>query len=157
MLDGLFRTAYFYFAELAEGSREPLLMPFISEMTGSAAVIVGFYLVIFPLARRFPLRGPRWLRRVPTHVLGLLVYSALKTLLMWGLRIVLWPMAGFGSYDYGVMRFRFPMEGANDILTYALLVGISGRWNRCTGDACTRTMASAEPWTREARAHPQTW
>ncbi len=128
MVEGLFRTAYFYLNELAEGSPVPLRAPLVNELTGSVAVIVGFYAIVLPMARRYPLYGGRWKAHVPAHVLGLLVFSALKTLTMWGLRLPLWSLAGLGSYDYGVMVYRFPMEAANDVFGYFIFVGIVQFW-----------------------------
>ena len=129
MVEGLFRTAYFYLNELAEGSPVPLRAPLISELTGSVAVIVGFYAIVLPMARRYPLWGSGWRAHLPAHVLGLLVYSVLKTLTMWGARLPLWPLAGLGSYEYGVMLYRFPMEAANDVFAYFLFVGIVQFWD----------------------------
>jgi two-component system LytT family sensor kinase len=130
VVDGLFRTAYFYFGALADGARHAsFLSPLIAEMSGSVAVAILFFTIILPAARRFPLRGPHWRRFILPHVAGLLVYSALKTLIMWGLRIPLWPLAGLGRYDYGLVLYRFPMEGAKDVLSYALMVGAIHFWD----------------------------
>jgi two-component system LytT family sensor kinase len=129
LVEGLFRTAYFYLNELAEGTPVPLRGPLISELTGSVGVIVGFYAIILPAARRFPLWGSMWKPHLPLHVLALLDFSALKTLTMWGLRIPLWYAAGLGSYDYGAMLYRFPMEAANDVFGYFLFVGIVQFWD----------------------------
>jgi LytS/YehU family sensor histidine kinase len=32
------------------------------------------------------------------------------------------PLAGLGHYDYGIMRFRYPMEFSNDLLSYTVIV-----------------------------------
>jgi signal transduction histidine kinase len=129
MVEGLLRTAYFYLNELAEGVDVPLRAPLVNELTGSVAVIVGFFAVVLPASRRFPLWGARWRVHLPVHLVGLVVFSALKTLLMWGLRLPLWPILGLGSYDYGVMAYRFPMEAANDVLGYFVFVGIVQLWD----------------------------
>lgn len=129
LVDGLLRTAYFYFGELAEGGQASLMEPLIAEMTGSAAVVVCLYTLVVPVARRFPLFGARWRRHLPAHLLALFVVSALKTLLMWWMRILLWPLAGLGEYDYGVLRYRFPMEAGKDVLFYFILVGAVQLWD----------------------------
>lgn len=129
LVDGLLRTAYFYLGGLAEGGRPPLRAPFINEMTGSAAVIVVFFLFVLPASRRFPLFGRGWVRRLPPHLLAFLAFSALKTLLQWGLRTLLRPLLGLGPYDYGDMGVRFFMEGANDVVLYVLLIGAVQLWD----------------------------
>lgn len=129
LVDGLLRTAYFYLGDLAEGGRPPLRAPLINEMTGSAAVIVVFFLVVLPASRRFPLFGRGWVRRLPPHLLAFLAFSTLKTLLQWGLRTLLRPLMGLGPYDYGDMGVRFLMEGAKDVLFYVLLIGAVQLWD----------------------------
>ncbi len=129
LVDGLFRTAYFYLGERSGGNFVPLRKPLIAELTGSVAVIVGFFAVVLPMARRWPLWGSLWRRRLPVHLAGLVTYSALKTLLMWWLRIPLWSLAGLGQYDYGNLAYRFPMEGAKDVFFYVSMVGVVQFWD----------------------------
>jgi len=124
IVDGLLRFGYFWFEELARHSGTPILEPFINEMTGSAAMI----LVFFPLVaffRGFPWRRDHALTVIPVWLAGFVAYSALKTLFLWGTRAALYPLAGLGTFDYGDMLFRFPMEAFNDVLSYALFgVGV---------------------------------
>jgi two-component system LytT family sensor kinase len=109
VLFGLLLFAYRYLAILAARGSLPPLAPFIDELTG--AFVGG--LLFFParrLVRRFPLARTGWLRRLPVYVLALLVLGPLATTLMWGLRSLVYPLAGLGSYDYGVMPLRYFME-----------------------------------------------
>ena len=131
VVDGLLRTSYFYFGALAEGEghKRSLIAALVPEMTGSLAVVILFFPLILPMARRFPLWGARWKQNLAPHLGGLLLYSVLKTLLMWGLRIPLWPLAGLGTFDYGALVYRFPMEGSNDVLAYILMVGAVQFWD----------------------------
>ncbi|MBD5654103.1 MAG: histidine kinase, partial [Candidatus Eremiobacteraeota bacterium] len=46
-----------------------------------------------------------------------------KTTLMSVSRAVIFPLAGLGHYDYGVMLYRYPMEAAKDVITFALIYG----------------------------------
>ncbi len=140
--DGLFRTAYFYFGALAEGDQEKFLAPFIAEMSASVVVAALFFAFVLPMARRFPLWG-RWRQNLLPNLVGLVVYSLAKTLLMWALRMPLWRLAGLGAYDYGDVLYRFPMEGSNDILFYVLMVGAVQFWDEWT--------ARQERALREAR------
>ena len=79
--------------------------------------------VIFFTARRFPITRQTWKTAVPIALAGACVYSALHTTLMWLSRLALYPAAGQGSYDYGDMLFRYPMEASNDLITYATITG----------------------------------
>jgi two-component system, LytTR family, sensor kinase len=136
VVDGLLRTGYFHFGARARGLGLPFLDSLISELTGSLAAAVVFFLVALPAARRWPLRGPRLARHLAAHAIGLLVFSTTKTLLMWGTRSVLFPIAGLGAYEYGAMSYRFTMEFSNDVVVYALFVAGVHAWDawRATRD-----------------------
>lgn len=106
---GLLLFAYRYLGVLASGDSEPYLEKLIDEMTG--ALVGG--LLFFPvreLVRRVPLAGDAWRRRLPIYGAVLPLFGATATTLMWGLRSVLYPLAGLGPYDYGVMPLRYFME-----------------------------------------------
>lgn len=120
LADGILRTLYFYLGDRATGSPTSFVDTLVSETTGSLASAMVFFAVVLPFARRWRVDGRNWTRRVPVHVAGLLVYSVVKTFLMWVMRLALFPLAGLGAYDYGRLIFRFPMEGANDVLGYVM-------------------------------------
>jgi len=106
---GLLLFLYHYLAVLAAGKMENPLNPFISELTG--ALVGG--LLFFPiraLVRRWPLTRAGWPRRLPVYLLALPAAGAIATTMMWGLRSILYPLAGLGAYDYGVMPLRYLME-----------------------------------------------
>ncbi|MEZ4423410.1 MAG: histidine kinase [Gemmatimonadota bacterium] len=124
LLESITRTAYFHFGARATGSGRPFLDTLISETTGSAGLIAMFVVVIVPLTRRWPLRRDGWAAALPRYAAGFLVYTVGKTCTMWALRALLFPLAGLGFYDYGALADRFVMEGANDVLGFALLVAL---------------------------------
>jgi two-component system, LytTR family, sensor kinase len=106
---GLLLFAYHYLEVLASRGSEPTLEPPPNELTG--ALVAG--VLFFPargLVRRLPLTRSTWPRRVPVYVLAILILGPLATTLMWGLRSLLYPLAGLGQYDYGVMPLRYFME-----------------------------------------------
>jgi two-component system LytT family sensor kinase len=106
---GLLLFLYHYLESVAVGQPETPLAPFIRELTG--AFVGG--LLFFPirwLVRRLPLASARWPRRLPVYLLAVLVCGGAATTLMWGLRSILFPLAGLGAYDYGVMPLRYLME-----------------------------------------------
>jgi len=106
---GLLLFAYHYLEVLASRGSRPMMEPFINELTGA---LVGGVL-FFPakrLVRLLPLTRSNLARRLPLYLLAVLVLGPLATTLMWGARSILYPLAGLGSYDYGVMPMRYFME-----------------------------------------------
>jgi two-component system LytT family sensor kinase len=108
-LFGILLFLYHYLAALASRQPQAPLAPFIEELTGALAGGLLFFPIRW-LVRRLPLASPRWPRRLPVHLLAVVVFGAAATTLMWGLRSVLFPLAGLGAYDYGVMPLRYLME-----------------------------------------------
>lgn len=121
---GLLNFTYFYLDDVTRGVDSPILEPFIEEMTSSFGVAALVPLVVW-MAFRFPLDRSGRLSRVPIHLLGLAVFSASHTLWNWGSRVVLFPLAGFGAYDYGAMPVRFFMEFPSDVIIYALVLTLA--------------------------------
>jgi signal transduction histidine kinase len=120
-LFGLLLFLYHYLAALAAREPRTPLAPFIEELTG--AFVGG--LVFFPirwLVRRLPLTARDWPRRLPVYLLSLPVFGCAATTLMWGLRSALFPLAGLGSYDYGVMPLRYLMEFPLQVIWIGILV-----------------------------------
>ena len=120
-LFGLLLFLYHYLAALAARQPQTPLAPFIEELTG--AFVGG--LLFFPirrLARRLPLTARDWPRRLPVYLLSLPVFGFAATTLMWGLRSALFPLAGLGSYDYGVMPLRYLMELPMQVIWIGVLV-----------------------------------
>ena len=120
---GLLRFSYLYLDDVVRDHPGTFLARLIEESTGAYAALLLFGGVVW-LFLRFPLDRPGWRRRVPVHVLGVLVYSAVHTSMLWGSRVVLFPLAGLGPYDYGRMPTRYAMELANDVITYAVYVSV---------------------------------
>jgi len=103
--------------EFAERSRLPWKYPFLWEMTGAYAVLVLLPGLLW-FMRRYPIERRDLWRRVPLHLSAFVVYTCAHTLLMWGSRTVLYRLLGWGEYDYGVMSYRFLMEGGKQVFTY---------------------------------------
>ena len=45
-------------------------------------------------------------------------------------RQTLFPLFGLGSYDYGILFYRYPMEAANDLVNFAFLWSLIYFWDR---------------------------
>jgi len=110
---GLLFFLYHYLEVLTQGETQNPLRPFISELTGA----LGAGLLFFPvraLVRKLPLTragGPRRLSvYLAVYLAALAAAGAAATTFMWGLRSILYPLAGLGAYDYGVMPLRYLME-----------------------------------------------
>jgi two-component system, LytTR family, sensor kinase len=106
---GLLEFSYHYLSVLASRQTQPILESLINEMTG--ALMVGLlFLPLRVFARRWPMTRRQWPRRLPAYILALLLFAGCATSGMWGLRVLLYPLAGLGAFDYGVMPLRYAME-----------------------------------------------
>lgn len=126
---GLSRFAYLWLDDLARAHAPRTLPLLIEELTGAYAGALVFVLLVW-LVPRYPLARETWRRRLPPYGLLVLLLGAAHTTLMWVSRTLLFPLAGLGAYDYGIMRFRYPMEFAiqapNIVVWMVLLHG--WRW-----------------------------
>lgn len=154
-LFGLLRFGYFYFGELAEGNDVEVLPVLINELTGAASSVLVFFLLI-PFVRRFPLtRRPAEFRtRIPLHLLAMIGASVIMTTFMWLSRSALYPLAGLGSFDYGKIALRYPMEAFNHVFSYIMLAGAIQVWSMYE-EAREREIASARLEARLSEARLQ--
>lgn len=122
-LAGLLSAGIVVTADLAEGHRANLAKAVVTELTGAWTILLAL-LPALPFMRRRPVEGPRWPARFFLHTGLSLAVGATHTLLMWGVRSALFPLLGWGPYDYGDMRFRFPMEYLKQAAVYVLVYGL---------------------------------
>ncbi len=102
------------------GRSMPAWEPVTWELS-SAVVMAVLAVCVYAFERRWPLSGPHWMRRLPLHVPAALVFSALHTLGMVGIRRVVYSI--FGShYDFGDPWLGFAYELQKDLITYAVIV-----------------------------------
>jgi two-component system, LytTR family, sensor kinase len=119
---GLLFFSYHVLDDLARGRAGTALPRFIEEMTGAYAAAIVIPIAAW-ISRRFPFGFRTWPLALVAQFGGLLVYTALHTSLMAASRALLFPLAGLGPYDYGIMWYRYPMEASFDTLIYAMVVG----------------------------------
>ncbi len=115
------RFAYRHLAVVAAGGDSPVVGTLIDEFTG----VFGAGLLFWPLravVRRWPLERSNWLRRGGFYLLGLPLFSVIHTNLNWVSRLILYPLAGQGSYNYGLMPARYLMEFSIDVIGFAVIV-----------------------------------
>jgi two-component system, LytTR family, sensor kinase len=112
---------YHYLDDLSRQRPGTFTVRFLEEFTGVYSVFL-----LLPLVLRaadfylFKVKG--WVRRVAIHLAAAVAFSFLHTSLMAISRWIVAPLIGLGPYDYGIMRFRYPMEFSNDLLGYTIIV-----------------------------------
>jgi signal transduction histidine kinase len=104
--------------------------------------------------RKFRFGEQHWYKVAPIHLAIAVVLSFCHTSLMAISRMALSPLLGMGSYDYGEMRWRYPMELSNFIVLYAVFITVltlSDYYRELRG----RQLAAADMETRLAQAQLQ--
>lgn len=119
---GLLFFSYHFLDDLARGKTGTALPRFIEEMTGAYAAAIVLPIALWTL-RRFPFGRHTWPLALAAQVGGLVVYTVAHTTLMAISRALLFPLVGLGPYDYGIMRYRYPMEASFDALIYPIVIG----------------------------------
>lgn len=113
-------------------------VPFIEELTGVFAALV----VVGAAVRMV---SSKWARNVPVHIAVLIAASLVHTSLNWGLRLVIFPLAGMGRYNYGAMPVRYFMEFPSDVICYAIAVSVTILYQRRMRAAqLEKTLAQAQ-------------
>jgi hypothetical protein len=75
---------------------------------------------VFWVARRWPFRlSPA---RMGVHLVAVMCFSIVHTSMMWGARLLLFPLLGLGPYDYGNMHVRYFMEFPSQVIGYSMWV-----------------------------------
>lgn len=118
---GLLIFAYKYLDNLARQRPGHFLGTFAEEMTGAYSAAILFPLIVI-FVRRFSLNRGNWFRRLPVHLVAMTLFSLAHTTLIAITRNAISYMAGYGSYDYGIMSIRYVMELSNDVISYWLMV-----------------------------------
>jgi sensor histidine kinase YesM len=113
--------SYRYLDDLARGHAGTFPQRLVEEATGVYAAFVLLPLV-FRVARfaLFERRG--WTRRIAALLIAAVGFSLVHTSLMALSRHLLFPALGLGAYDYGIMRYRYPMELSNYLAVFAVAV-----------------------------------
>ena len=117
----LFFTSY-YLDDLARMYAGTALPRFIEEMTGAYSVLLLFPGITY-VARRFPISQETWKSALPIALLAAVGFTAAHTTLMLLSRSLIFPLAGLGRYNYGLMSYRYPMEAAKDAISFAVIYG----------------------------------
>jgi signal transduction histidine kinase len=114
---GFLNFEYRYLDNLARGIHHTFAMRLLEEMTGAYVGLLLFPFVLWAI-RRARIRRNNWWFTVPLNLLTMGVFSLADTTGMSIARRLLAPLFGLGQYDYGIMRYRYPMEFAQHVLLF---------------------------------------
>jgi len=119
---GVLEFSYRYLDDLARARSGTWTIRLVEQSTGVYSAFLLLPVVLWH-ARRFRWHRSQWLRFSVAHLAGALAYSLAHTTLMALSRQAIFYLLGRGSYDYGIMGFRYPMELSNDLIGYAIWIG----------------------------------
>jgi len=146
----LLSFGYRYLDDLSREHPGTLGRRLLEETTGVYSVYLLLPLILlFARYYLFACRG--WMRRTGWHIAGAVVFSFIHTSIMAVSREILAPLLGMGPYDYGIMRYRYPMELSNDFLAYTIFVLLYYSFERYRM-AQAEKLAAAELQTKLAQA-----
>jgi hypothetical protein len=94
---------------------------FIEEMTGAYSGLPLVPVVAW-LVLRFPALGGGWRRHWPLYAAAGVAYGFTDTTVIYGLRLAVFALLGRGTYDYGLMRFRYWMELPVQLIIFSVIV-----------------------------------
>ena len=120
---GFLNFEYRYLDDLARDRTHTFAPRLFEEMTGVYVALLLFPLFL-RLVRRTRMRRDNWWRMAPLNLLIFVVISICDTTLMGISRSLLAPLFGLGTYDYGNMLYRYPMEFAQHLLLFSIAVCI---------------------------------
>lgn len=120
---GFLNFEYRYLDDLARDRTHTFAVRLFEEMTGAYVALLLFPLFL-RLIRRTRIRRDNWWRMAPLNLLIFLVISICDTTMMGISRSLLAPVFGLGTYDYGNMLYRYPMEFAQHLVLFPVAVSI---------------------------------
>jgi two-component system LytT family sensor kinase len=118
---GLLDFGYRYLDALSRNHPHEVGMRLLEQLTGAYTAGLLFPFVLW-VTRRFSFLKLRWYQALRWHLGAMAVYGVVHTKLMEVSRDLLAPLFGLGSYDYGIMVWRYPMEASRQVTVYATWV-----------------------------------
>jgi two-component system, LytTR family, sensor kinase len=143
-------TGYRYLDDLTRQIPGTFPRRALEEGTGVYSVFLMLPLV-FLFAQKYLFERKGWLRLGLLHLAGAVLFSGAHTTMMAISRHFLAPLMGMGSYDYGIMTYRYPMEFSNDLIGFTVIVGAYSFYQRLR-IAQAQQLASAELQTKLVQA-----
>ena len=143
-------TGYRYLDDLTRQHPHTFYMRVLEEGTGVYSVFLLLPL-IFRYARIYLFERKGWLKLGLLHLAAAILFSAAHTTIMAISRRLLAPVMGLGPYDYGIMKYRYPMEFSNDLIAFTVIVGLYSFYQRLR-IAQAQQLAAAELQTKLVQA-----
>ncbi len=143
-------TGYRYLDDLTREHPNTFYMRVLEEGTGVYSVFLLLPL-IFRYASIYLFDRKGWLKLGLLHLAAAVLFSAAHTTMMAVSRHFLAPVMGLGPYDYGIMKYRYPMEFSNDLIGFTVIVGLYSFYRRLR-IAQAQQLAAAELQTRLVQA-----
>lgn len=109
--------------KLAHGEPARYKFYFIMEVTGAYTILLLIPFALWAM-RKFPIRRDNLLSHIPLHILASMVFGASHTLLMLGSRKLIYWIFDMGTYEYGRLVYRFPMEYSHQFITYWTILAV---------------------------------
>jgi len=119
----LLKFWYLYLDDLARSRSGTFIHRALEEGTGLLAATVLIPAIVWA-SRKFRFGEHPWWHIVPIHLGVAILLSIAHTTLMGVSRALIFPIIGMGSYDYGAMRWRYPMEFSNFVVDYAIFISV---------------------------------
>ena len=130
----------------AEGQSFPWSRPFFWEITGALSAFL-----LMPLPKMAVMNAPSpkvgWGRFLGLHFGMYGAYTLLHVGVMMAIRFPTYRLLGWGTYDYGDLAFKVPMEMAKDVVAYSLFVlgfTLFGIWQDVQARALREARLEAE-------------
>jgi signal transduction histidine kinase len=144
---------YLYLDDLSRHRPNMFAQRVLEEGTGFSTFAILIPAIVWA-NRKFRFGEQHWYKVAPIHLAIAVVLSFCHTSLMAISRMVLSPLLGMGSYDYGEMRWRYPMEFSNFIVLYAVFITVLTLFDYYR-ELRGRQLAAADMETRLAQAQLQ--
>lgn len=153
-LFGLLIFGYRYLDDLARENGGTFMERLIEEATGvySQALLL---VIAIKFVRRFRLDRKNWMKRLPVYLIILISVSVAHTTMMALSRKAIFPLAGLGQYDYGIMYIRYVMEFSQDAIFYILFIALVNLFDHYR-ESRDREVKTAQLEAQLAQAHLQT-
>jgi two-component system, LytTR family, sensor kinase len=142
---------YRYLDDLSRQRPGTFAVRFLEEGTGVYTVFLLLPLVFWAARCYLFKRKHGWAWVIGMHLLCAAAFTLAHTSLMAVTRWLISPVIGMGPYDYGIMRYRYPMEASNDLLGYTFIVMAFYLYERMRISQAQQ-LAAAELQTKLARA-----
>ena len=116
----LLNTLNYTFQDLSNGYDVFVFRVFMGEVIAFSLFYACVPFMYFAIIK-YPISRPYFLRNIIIQFALTVILAATMTLLMYLVRSFLWPLFGFGKFEYGLIKYRMVMEYSRMLLLYGIL------------------------------------